>query len=260
MTAAGDATARAPAPAPSHEPIVLVAKRWDDAFEPLLCCEDGECRLDGCDAMLTDGDRVVHADGRTSAIFHDHEIDCPGSGDTDHRMEFRSPDPQPRAQTRLTIWPAEAAETMWWFTYVPHPDSVPLTAAEIAGLKRAYGLDATSGYLIDVGDVDLDGDGAPEAVLTASVWHGGTFIATDVDDAGNRTFTRLLDEQDPQLVGAIDLDGDGTRELLVLKTFPEPYDLFVIDVARREVRYRTKWFCREHPVSRQHGAGHWHGD
>jgi hypothetical protein len=228
-------------PAPPGS-MVLFGQGGDGRFEPVFCCEAGACRLEECASMVPDELEVESESGRVSALRRGTTVDCDGS---EHRPAFVTNHPQHNLM-EAALWPIESPPRIWWRG--PRLHDATLTETDLRELG-ALGVAHPGSAEETAESLDLDGDGADDVLLTADWASGGVFVRLSSTGMRLVRLTPGEEKVNPFVIGAIDLDGDGQREILeMLGNWDGTTHLVVLDLAGNEW-LRTRFICKT-PVSR----------
>lgn len=255
----------APKPAPPPEPTppppptgraLLVASEF--GLSPIACFLDQTRQFaagEACLPIATTGAEVWLMSGQAAKITGRGASECAGAA-SEPTLTIDAARDLLRGEA---VFPVELKQTMQYA-----PPSMPadvdraapkeLREQVAAALSAAFPtLGAVKPRIDQRAALDLDGDGQPEALIAASVPG-----PTDDDDAPLRVSALLLAtaggpptllrgradaHERYTVIGAIDLDGDGRRELYLNTYDPDGFSLSLERQAADGLHTEGRWSC-----------------
>jgi hypothetical protein len=212
--------------------------RAGDWYETVFCCVDGVCSAGDCPADVAI-EQLAFPGGDVRDVERSEKLACEAAPAHERRTlrgEIRD------GNGMLGLWPA-----------VPPPpfERAPRSRSSLADELPPADLEALAADPVLAGEVwgsviryafDLDDDGEPEDLMALDQRGGGLFLKRAAE-SGAPAYQRVFDGGRSRILGTIDVDGDGLRELVVIAHGLTPTEVVLLDVFRGREQFRTIWSC-----------------
>ncbi|MDC0723249.1 hypothetical protein [Nannocystis bainbridge] len=259
------APVQAPAPAPAPEPeappppsgrVLLVASEF--GLSPLACYLDASQQFAGgadCLVLAPEGTEVWLMSGAPAKVVGRAVAACPGVGEPEPTLVIDAP---PEALRGDALVPASLKGALVYVTPTPPPEADRDAPAELRAriaetiTAAAPGLKVSKLRIDQHARLDLDGDGSPEALVAAVVpdpkdaeanlRFSGLFLVP-ASGAPVLLRSRVDTRERYALLGALDLDGDGPRELYLNTYGDDGFSLSLESRGPSGLQSLGRWAC-----------------